>query len=604
MNSRRKQDAAFALALATIVFLVFGRTLGGGFLNWDDPVNVTKNPLVQSLSADNLKAIFTDFETAARYKPLAWLGWAVIHAIYGLEPGGYHLANVTLHALNTTLFFLVLLRLGRCTDVGDGCLRVAAALGALFWAVHPLRVEPVAWVTGFPYGLSLCFMLVTLLLYLRCDFSRKAFRQLSYWLALLAYLLATLTYPTVLGFAAALIAIDAVPLKRFRAGDSWNFTNKTARIAWLEKLPFILIAGIAIGGTIFGVKHLSGEWFDEWQLGKATLLSKVMQSLYMEAVYLWKTIAPVNLCPVYFDLFEISGKEAHVIGGALVTVVVTWIAFVYRRGHPGLAALWFAHLGLMAPFLGVTAYPHYPSDRYSIIAGMVFGTAVFGWLIGRPEGQRFRSAATIAGVAVLVAAILSLSRSRVWLNDDVFFPDMEARLPDGPHRSRAFFLHGESKQKRGEHESAVQLFMKSWQVAAGEPPDELPFHHGLSLLHLKRYAGAIEQFELARRMLKDTPAIRGNIGFALLQLGRFAEAESVFSGIVAEQPDNFRDRFNLAIAQLQQGKAAEALPQLEIVRQHMPGVPAVYHHLAQANRALGNETAAARAEAELRRLTQ
>lgn len=605
MNRRRKTDLGSAIAVAVIAFLVFGRTLGAEFLNWDDPVNVTKNPLIQSLAPDNLKAIFTDFVTAARYKPLAWFGWAVIHAVYELDPAGYHFANVALHAINSALFFLILLGLGRRAITDEtrvDQIRIAAGIGALFWALHPLRVEPVAWVTGFPYGLSLLFMLSSLLLYLRCDFQRSAMRQRAYWLALFAYLLACLAYPTVLGFTAALVAIDFVPLKRFQRGDKWSFTDAAAHRAWLEKVPFALIAGALIVGTIFGVKHLSGGWFDEWQLGKATLLSKVMQSLYMEAVYLWKTAAPIGLCPVYFDLFEISGREPHLIGGALLTLVITWIAFGNWRRQPTIAALWFAHLGLMAPFLGVTAYPHYPSDRYSIIAGTVFAGALFAYLASR-KVARFQTTASVAGGLVLLCAWLSFDRSRVWLNDDVFFPDMVAKLPDGPHRSRAFFLHGRSMQNRGEHETADQLFRQSWKVCVGEPPDELAFHHGVSLIHLRNFEAALEQFRLAQRIQDDTPAIRGNIGFALMQLGRFAEAESIFASIVAEQPENHRDRINLAITQLQQGKTDNALEQLETVRRQMPDFPPVYLQLAQAHRAAGSEAAAARAEAEFRRLT-
>ncbi|MBL6764428.1 MAG: hypothetical protein ISQ14_05685, partial [Verrucomicrobiae bacterium] len=146
MNARQKTDAGFALVIATIVFVVFSRTLGGDFLNWDDPVNVTKNPLIRSLAPDNLKAIFGDFQTAARYKPLSWLGWAIIHGLYGLEPGGYHFANVALHTLNCALLFFIFLSLGRRVSPDAkqaSSLRIAAAVSALFWAVHPLRVEPV-----------------------------------------------------------------------------------------------------------------------------------------------------------------------------------------------------------------------------------------------------------------------------------------------------------------------------------------------------------------------------------------------------------------------------------------------------------------------------
>ena len=407
-----------------------------------------------------------------------------------------------------------------------------------------------------------------------------------------------------LGFSAALIAFDFFPGKRFRRGDSWSFTDAEARRAWLEKIPFLLISGAMISGTLFGVKHLSGDWFDEEQLAKATMLVKVMQALYMEAVYLWKTLAPFGLSPVYFDLFEISGKEPRVIGGAILTLVMTWIAFVNRSRVPALAALWFAHLGLMAPFLGVTSYPHYPSDRYSIVAGMVFAAGLFAFLVGRRETPRFKNTAAVAGALVLVAAGLSYKRSGTWLNDDTFFPAMQAQLPDGPHRSRAYFLHGLSRQTRGEHESAASLFRRAWEVCAQEPPDELPFHFGVTLLNLGNFEAAIEQFQIARRLQEDSPSIRGNIGFALMQLRRFSEAEAIFNQLVTDAPDSYRDRINLAIIQLQLNKPADALRQLKTVRQQQPAFAPVYHHLAQTHRLLGDIPAAEHAEAELKRLSE
>ena len=104
------RTTAIVLALVAVVFGVFFRTLESGFLRWDDDINVFENPHVQGLTAENLRWMFTDFEQAIRYKPLSWLAWAVVHEVFGLNPFGYHLANVLLHCANTVLVFLLIRR--------------------------------------------------------------------------------------------------------------------------------------------------------------------------------------------------------------------------------------------------------------------------------------------------------------------------------------------------------------------------------------------------------------------------------------------------------------------------------------------------------------
>ena len=169
------RTTALVFGLVAVVFAVFFNTIEAGFLRWDDDINVFENPHVQGLTAENLRWMFTDFEQAIRYKPLAWLAWAAVHELFGLNPFGFHLANVLLHSVNTVLVFLLirrLLKLAATPHVSES-LRMSAAthdagaaLGALVWAVHPLRVEPVAWVTGLPYGLSLAFLLLATIFYL------------------------------------------------------------------------------------------------------------------------------------------------------------------------------------------------------------------------------------------------------------------------------------------------------------------------------------------------------------------------------------------------------------------------------------------------------
>jgi hypothetical protein len=284
MMKSRHYIPALLLAMAGIIFAVFWPTLSADFLHWDDDINVFENPHVQALSAENLRWMFTDFEQAIRYKALSWLAWAVVHELFGLNPFGYHLANVLLHTLNAGLVFFLLLRLVPVRAEEPEVPRLlAATVATLLWAVHPLRVEPVTWVTGLPYHLSLGFLLVATHCYLRTDFTRSVWRQGSFLAAIGGYLLAAMAYPIVLGFVAALIALD---LGRF--GRDLSFRTEAGRRVWLEKLPFIGIAGLTIAGTLYGRFFHVGDWFQAAGTESFTPAERITQACYLWIYSVWR----------------------------------------------------------------------------------------------------------------------------------------------------------------------------------------------------------------------------------------------------------------------------------------------------------------------------
>ena len=163
-----RREVLIPLFLVLATFAVFSGALRAQFVHWDDDINIFQNPQIQGLDAERLWWMFTDTEAALRYKPLSWLTWACIYAGFGLNPFGYHLANLVLHCLNVALvYFLIRKLLIRPGEQGtdsaslklheDPSARgkeliacgkqtyvpLCSALGALLWAVHPLRVEPV-----------------------------------------------------------------------------------------------------------------------------------------------------------------------------------------------------------------------------------------------------------------------------------------------------------------------------------------------------------------------------------------------------------------------------------------------------------------------------
>ncbi|MHC4446845.1 MAG: tetratricopeptide repeat protein, partial [Planctomycetota bacterium] len=144
--------------VAVVTLACFAPVLGAEFVAWDDGISIYKNPNLGGLSLDRLRWAFTDVDSTMRYIPLTLLSWSVTYDLWGLNPFGYHLGNWVLHGLSAALMVLVirkLLRLGLAERGEAGAdsswVMVAAAVGALLWSLHPMRVEPVAWATGRAY---------------------------------------------------------------------------------------------------------------------------------------------------------------------------------------------------------------------------------------------------------------------------------------------------------------------------------------------------------------------------------------------------------------------------------------------------------------------
>lgn len=152
-----------ALGVAAVTFACFWPVIFSDFVLWDDDINIYENSHIKGLTAENLRWMFTDLMQSLRFKPLNWLTWAAIYEVAGVKPAAFHLANVLLHTANAGLVYLLFSALLRS---GDGSIlairtQLCAAIGALVWSVHPLRVEPVAWATGLPYELALLFALAS-----------------------------------------------------------------------------------------------------------------------------------------------------------------------------------------------------------------------------------------------------------------------------------------------------------------------------------------------------------------------------------------------------------------------------------------------------------
>lgn len=455
-----------SLLLAGLTFAVFARGLRNDFVKWDDDINIYRNPHIQGLDAARLQWMFTDSGWVRYYAPLSWLGVAVIHQFSGLNPLGYHLANVLLHCANVVLVFLLLRavlsvwkeRMGALAS--EPALTLGAALGALLWALHPMRVEPVAWATGYSNCQAMMFGLLALLAYLRAQAPEAAGRARGLWLAFsaAAFGLSLLTYPTTIPLPALLVLLDAFVLRRFASGwQPWR--HAAARRVWLEKIPFVAVAALFLGVTIYRRVTVGGIWDAPMPLSQFGLADRIMQAFYVWAYYVWRPWMPFDLSPVYTSLMWFEPFEARFVVSALLVAGVTVALVAFRRRWPWALALWLWHLLVLVPMLGLTEHPHYTSDRYNLIASLAWSALLAGavlWAWPRRD-LRWR---VITGCAAAIAcfALLSVAQIGVWRDSATLFRHILVRLGDDRYKPDIYLRLGESFEERRQFQEARQHY--------------------------------------------------------------------------------------------------------------------------------------------------
>lgn len=420
---RHASEWVICILLFLITFSVFSRSLSADFVAWDDNLLIYNNPHFKGLNAASLKWMFTDVEYVKRYLPLTWLGWFITYEICGLHPFGYHLGNVLLHALNAALVFLVLrklllLREAGCPAEKHKYLLTCSAIGALLWAIHPLRAEPVAWITDRVYSQTLLFLLISFLCYLQmAGLNHDSKRRTKlYWTSVIMFALSLFSYQTGLGYMAVLVIIDVWLLRLF-SGEKQKWWGPNVRRVCLEKIPFLCVILVIVWITLmarFNAKGLS-EATEAYQTFGVP--HRMAQAFYIWTYYLWKPWAPFDLCPVYTTLLSFRPAEPRFLVSFAVIISGT-LLFIYKwRQWPLILALWICHLGLLVPVLGLTEHPHFSNDRYCYIASLCWSVLVTAGLLKLWEWEKPRRMAMILSLALVsLLGTMSFQQTGIWQN--------------------------------------------------------------------------------------------------------------------------------------------------------------------------------------------
>jgi tetratricopeptide (TPR) repeat protein len=406
--------------LVVMVVVAYLPALRNQFVVWDDEQNFQGNYNYRGLTPGSLIWAWTTYHLGV-YQPVAWMILSVEWCLGGMDPRAYHFASLLLHTLNAIVLYclnLALLRRAWPESAGADrqAARVGSALAAAAFALHPLRVEAVAWASCQPYLPCALFGMLTVLAYLRAADVNG--RRHWTWLcvACLLFGLALLSKAAAVGLAAVLLVLDVYPLKRLPANPRRWFGPESRGILW-EKVPFVAICAACVGLAILAKEDV--ESLSRFQLNWGDWSSRFAQAAYGICFYLAKTVYPVGLSPFY------PIPEGMVLTAWPYTICVAAIAGVsvllvrVRRRWPGLLAAFVSYLIFLSPNLGlIRVGDQIAADRYSYIASIALAVPLaygLGRLV-RPGQPYRRVAGTIAAMCAILLGLtwLTWSQCRVW----------------------------------------------------------------------------------------------------------------------------------------------------------------------------------------------
>ena len=565
------------LLTAAVTVFAFLPVLKGGFVTWDDDWNFLTNPAYRGLGPQQLRWMFTTF-LGGPYQPFTWLTFGLDYKLWGMDPYGYHLSNLLLHTLNAGLFYAVGLRLLRLglPEAREKHLRWGAAFAALFFAAHPLRVESVAWITERRDVLSGAFYLGAALFYLKAaDPAQAALRARRLALSLALYAAALLSKAIGVGFAFALLALDLFPLRRLAVSPrTWLLPENRAVL--LEKLPYLALGAAAGAAGLFGQVHAAAVLPMD-QFGPA---QRAAQCAYGLAFYLWKTLIPTGLLPIYEapDKFNPAALPFLVSGAAVLALG----AFIYaqRERRPALLSAALVYLAFLAPVIGIVKMgAHFAADRYTYMAcggWAVLAGAAVAQLAG--AGGMKRELARVGAVAVVAAlTVLTRAQTGLWQSSEVLWSYVAPRAPES---ALAMNNLGDVFFKQEQYEQAAALYRK----ALDRRPDYAFISYNLAnaFTKQKRWDQAERQFLDALRLSPDFAVAHGNYGNLLTDLGRYAEAEAQYRAALKADPGNSDIHYGLGDTYLYRDRLAEAQAEYEEALRLNPAIGGAAANLALA----------------------
>ncbi|MDQ5985399.1 MAG: hypothetical protein CSYNP_01109 [Syntrophus sp. SKADARSKE-3] len=587
-EGRSKKYLPHMIALLVIVLLTFVSfypALKGEFTNWDDNIYIQDNPYIQSISANNVRAMFSEYYDG-NYFPLTLLSLTIDYRLSGAQPRPYlfHLNNLILHLFNTVLVFWLVYLLIKRPD--------AAIVAAAFFGVHPLHVESVAWITERKDVLYTFFFLASLIgyvLYIRKNRTRFLF------VSLILFVFSLLGKGQAVSLALSVILIDLLLGRKL-------MEMKTI----LEKLPFFVLS------LIFGIIAINAQ-----KQGEAIFIQNIFPiadrvafACYGYVMYLFKLVIPVNLSAIYPYPANAGGSAPAVYWIYVLPVLVIFAAAIYlaKRSKPALFGILFFSANIVFVLQLLPVGNVVMADRYAYVPSIgVFFLAGFGyseWVKKKAATKRFVQVAII--FSVLILSLLTNVRCAVWQNSLALWNDVTAKSPTA---EVAWYNLGSAKNNMRDHSGALQDFnkaielkkdyaeayasrgmvktnMKDYISAESDVSEAIRLKPDLAYSYYVRgvirglrnnFKGAVMDFDQAVALQKNYPAAYSERGAAKSQLGDLRGAMADFEIAISQDPNYANAYLYRGVARYTSGDRAGALVDFNMAIQLNPQQTQTYY---------------------------
>jgi tetratricopeptide (TPR) repeat protein len=609
--------------LAVVTIGVFGPVVHHDFICFDDPDYVTQNPIVQSgLTWDGIVWAFKS-KVAANWHPLTWISHMIDCEIYGKNPAGHHLTNLLFHIANTLLLFSIL-------TAATGAMWRGAMVAALF-ALHPLHVESVAWVSERKDVLSTLFWLLTMWAYthwMKQKTSRAEQATLdgrnvvarffstarnTYFLALLFFALGLMSKPMLVVLPFALLLWDFWPLKRiFISEFKWKIFLKLC----IEKIPFFVLSAASSWITFVAQK----EGGSVWSLASVSFYDRVANALVSYVKYVGLTFFPTGLAILYpFHKWPLSAA----IAATAILICISLFVVRQASARTYIVVGWFWFLGTLVPVIGfVQVGWQSMADRYTYVPSIgLFIALVWGasdFLSRRPKPIRI----ALVSIVLVSCAILTSRQLGYWQNSVTLF-ERTIAVTDGNFIAQndlgyALSATGQTKKALPHFAEALRLYPKYAEahnnlamalVESGKAEEALPHfreaialkpgyaeaYYNLAQLLQKqgKTAEAMANYEQAARLKPDFGAAHLALAIQFAAEGKLNDAISHYRAALSTYPNDAKAHYNLANALLKTGQIEEAVRHYKAALAVNPADAQCHNNLASALQQLGKMQEAA-----------
>jgi tetratricopeptide (TPR) repeat protein len=552
--------AALVCLVGLVTMAAFWPARHFQFIRFDDDINIYLNPHLGRFDGATVRWMLTDTHEMRRYIPAGWAGFSLLYGLFGLNPHGYHWACLLLHGVNVLLVIAicheVISRFGLRQDGGSWAV-ISAALAGAWWAWHPLRVELVAWASGYLYVQALFFLLGSFYFYItRKEGSLPG--RLRLWASAGFYLLSVSTYPVALAYPAALLCWEAADQqRRFRwLSPGWwrGFRPAMGNVLGLFGLVSLWFGGM----TLYASFYAGPFWGRPASLATLTLPVRMEHLVYAEGYNLWKPWWPFPPRLVANSIGASVWHEENFWFSALALTGAAGACFALKASRQsGFWAVGAAYLFLLLPVSGLFNSPFFLGDRMSYLASLPWTIAVAVALAACTRPWLRKTAAFI--LAAILCGLFVLSRQRLggWKDSQTFFPTAlrELSRPDG-EKEHLYYMRASQLEFEGHFDEA--------SAASAQGLKEFP-----SSKELGQQRAAIDQAaraaaEEAGRLGLAVPVpglakAHERIAMQKMQGLEWADAADHLRAVLQARPDYYPARFELAQALVMQGETDGAL---------------------------------------------